>query len=175
MQVALVLVLVRAQDPAVGRNRRALLHDDDVARDELARLDLVLLAVADDDRLHGDAGLELRDDVARLLLLIPPDESVEHEDTDDDAELLQEGGGGGSARPAEQGRGSSASEGGRTHIDPVAQAGTQDDSDLHLHKESDRGGGAAPRRSVTEEEEDEPNERGREDARRRGWARGRSR
>jgi hypothetical protein len=54
----------------------ALIDDDDVAGDDLGGLDLALLAVADDGDLEGDAGLELLDDVARLLLLVPADERV---------------------------------------------------------------------------------------------------
>lgn len=86
----------------VGRDGHAVLDDDDVTGHDLAGLDVVLLAVADNDGAERDAGLELGDNVAGLLLLVPADEGVEHKNTDDD-----------------------------TKVDPLAQTGGEDDGNLH--------------------------------------------
>ena len=62
---------------AVGRNGHAVLDDDNVAGNDLASLDVVLLTVTEDDGAEGDAGLELGDDVAGLLLLVVADEGCD--------------------------------------------------------------------------------------------------
>lgn len=59
----------------------------DITDDQLTSENLLLGAITDDGRTHGDITLERSDDIGSLLLLVPTDDGVEHQNTDDDTEI----------------------------------------------------------------------------------------
>jgi len=118
--------VVVADKTGISGDGLALLDDDNVTGDELAGLDVQLLTVTDDSRLHGDVTLEGSDDIGGLLFLVPTDNSVKKKNTDN-----------------------------HTEIDPGTETGGEEDSEFHncacmvsavswrLHRTRQAGRGAA--------------------------------
>ena len=74
----------------------------DISRNKLPRLDIILLAVTNDCSSHRDITFKGCNNVGSLLFLIPTNSCIEHQDGDDDSK-----------------------------INPVAEAGSDENSDFH--------------------------------------------
>ena len=59
----------------------------DITSNELTSKDLLLLAITDNNRLHGNITLERGNDIGGLLLLVPTDNRVKHKNTNNDTEI----------------------------------------------------------------------------------------
>ncbi|KAI6876686.1 plasma membrane H+-ATPase Pma1 [Hortaea werneckii] len=94
--------VVVADQAAVRWDSLAFLDDNNVTRDQLTGLDILLLTLTDDHCLHGNVTLQTGDDIGGLLFLIPTDESVQEQNTDND-----------------------------TKVDPVTKTGREQDSEFH--------------------------------------------
>lgn len=59
----------------------------DISRNQLTSLDLALLAISDNNRLHGNITLERGDDIGSLLFLVPTNNSVQQKNSNDNTEI----------------------------------------------------------------------------------------
>ena len=59
----------------------------DVTRNQLARKNLLLVAIADNPGSHCNVTLQAGNDVGGLFLLVPTDNGVKHQDTDNDSQV----------------------------------------------------------------------------------------